>query len=566
MLPWWKRLWHWKKSKSAVFMEALAKNSDLDIAKITEDALGYGLAHLNQHAEESKTCDALNACRDHASEHQPTTSSMFSHAEQQCLQPEQRIIEIENIAYGTHDAGAVVEMSSFPSLSPESCSTVNADSSNQQHVAKLRTIKSVFNGILRRDASEFRTIDAGGTELREVVIGGGSSDEAAGVGQARLHIKQQITYLDQVPQHDGTAAGKFTTLKHSPGAAVVPKTVVAALLNRRGRGRNIPSVGVNQGTIEGKFNDRLQLELNPETSAATLPDATASLQPQLRPSALSTDSAVEELHIPESPPRSRSRSRNTAAATMDPSASAVGVPPPPPRSRSSSRFSTAAGAQALADDDFHRQFTQKRSAPVAGPPYDSTSLQPPSVAVAENQANRLHTKAASSFPSSSPESSAMNAGLSHQQKSTNLRAIKSVFNTILRRDESQLKISRAQLPDAGGTESRAMPFVSGNDPQGIGIKNPSASATQTPIEVTGYDGLGKESSLGSGAASLLVASSSLQPRPIPSAQFTDSKRQDHAAATVRPDIPQPPPRSRSRSRNKAAASMDPSADADFAQC
>jgi hypothetical protein len=643
MLPWWKRLWHWKKSKSAVFMEALAKNSDLDIAKITEDALGYGLARFNQHAEESKTCNALNECRDYASECQITSSSMFNYAEQRRRQPVERIIEPENIACDTHDAGAVVEMSSFPSPSPESCSTVNADSSNQQHVAKVRKIESVFHGILRRDASKFRTIDAGGTELREVVIGGRSSDEAAGVGQARLHVKQQNPHLDHVAQHNGTAAGKVTNLKHSPGAAV-PKAAVAALFNRRGRGRNIPSVGVNHGPIEGKFNDGLKLELNPGTSAATMPDATASLQPQLRPSALSTDShrqvnsAAEELHILQPPPRSRSRSRNTAAASMDPSTSAAVVPPPPPRSRSSSRFSTSAGAQAPADDEFDLQFIQKRSAPVAGPPYDSTLLQSSFVAVAENQANDLPTKAvlvASSFQTYSSESSTMNAGSSHQQKSTNL-PIQSVFNAILRQDEvccsgadsrmerlkafasqrksvadlgtgtqanaevsssgadsrmerlkafalqrksvadlgagtqanaeTQLKISRAQIPDAGGTELRATPFVSQNDPQGRSINNSSAPATQTPIEVTGYDGLEKDSSLGSGATSLLVASSSLQPRFIPSAQFTDSERRDHAAATVPLGIPQPPPRSRSRSRNKTAASMDPFADADLAQC
>ena len=132
--------------------------------------------------------------------------------------------------------------------------------------------------------------------------------------------------------------------------------------------------------------------------------------------------------------------------------------------------------------------------------------------------------------------------------------------------ETQLKISRAQIPDAGGTELRATPFVSQNDPQGRGIHNPSAAATRTSIEVTGYDGLEKERSLGNGIASLLVASSSLQPRLIPSALLADPKRQDHAAAAVELDVPQPPPRSRSRSRNKAAASMEPSADADFAQC
>jgi hypothetical protein len=550
MLPWWKRLWHWKKSKSAVFMEALAKNSDLDIANITEDALEYGLARFNQHAEESKTCNALNECRDYASECQITSSSMFNYAEQRCRQPVERILEPENIACDTHDAGAVVEMSLFPSPSPESCSTVNADSSNQQHVSKLRKIETVFNGILRRDASKFRTIDAGSTELREVVIGGVSSDEAAGVGQARLHVKQQNTHLDQVAQHNGTAAGKFTTLKHSPGAAV-PKAVVAALFNRRGRGRNIPSVGVNQVPIEGNFNDGLQLELNPGTSAARLPDATASLQPQLQPSELSKDShhsAAEELHILQPPPRSRSRSRNTAAPCTDPSASEAVVPPPPPRSRSSSRFSTTqanaevSGSGAESRMERLKAFASQRKS-VADLGADTKVNTEVSGSGAESRMERLKAFAS-------------------QRKSVADLGADTKANAV-----SQLKISRAHRhrPDAG-TELRAVPFVIGNDTQGRGITNPSVSATQTPIEVADYEAHGNESSLGSGASSLLAASSSLQPRLIPSALLADSKRQDHAAASVELDIPQPPPRSRSCSRNKAAASMEPSADADFAQC
>jgi hypothetical protein len=43
VLPFWRRLIHKNKSKSAIFLEALGRMSDLDIVKITEDALGYRL-------------------------------------------------------------------------------------------------------------------------------------------------------------------------------------------------------------------------------------------------------------------------------------------------------------------------------------------------------------------------------------------------------------------------------------------------------------------------------------------------------------------------------------------
>ena len=39
LLPRWRQFIHKNKSKSTVFMEALARMTDLDIAKITEDAL-----------------------------------------------------------------------------------------------------------------------------------------------------------------------------------------------------------------------------------------------------------------------------------------------------------------------------------------------------------------------------------------------------------------------------------------------------------------------------------------------------------------------------------------------
>ncbi len=50
MLPCWRRVWGWKKSKQTMFMEALATMSDVDIVKVTEQALGYRLPQFDGEA------------------------------------------------------------------------------------------------------------------------------------------------------------------------------------------------------------------------------------------------------------------------------------------------------------------------------------------------------------------------------------------------------------------------------------------------------------------------------------------------------------------------------------
>jgi len=53
LLPLWRRLIHKNKSNSAIFLEALGRMSDLDIVKITEDALGYRLPQFQDTSEQT---------------------------------------------------------------------------------------------------------------------------------------------------------------------------------------------------------------------------------------------------------------------------------------------------------------------------------------------------------------------------------------------------------------------------------------------------------------------------------------------------------------------------------
>ena len=68
LLPRWRQYLHKNKSKSTIFMEALARMSDLDIAKVTEDALG---CRLPQFEDTNAHRTPLNSCTDAYSDERP---------------------------------------------------------------------------------------------------------------------------------------------------------------------------------------------------------------------------------------------------------------------------------------------------------------------------------------------------------------------------------------------------------------------------------------------------------------------------------------------------------------
>ncbi len=393
MLPAWKRFWHWKKSKSTMFMEALAQMSDLDMAKITEDALGYRLPQFDRGFEAMNTCSIPNQFQDDKLEKPQTISSKSNGIEHHGRHFEEKEYEPEDIAVDRSDNGVVVEMSSFSPSSPYPSARDGDTSRHHQITSNIDSVArrlSVFANpkskasIFKLPSTEVSVADS--TELREVVISGGSSHIAAGVGQVQWQQQLRIAHAGQALQRDAVAVDNDCLPPEStPRAAVIrTKTLAALALNPRGTGSINAFKAAVQKSIEARDDQSHERERSPFSKAA-LPLASASSQPGLRPSAHVTalqrqvHSAAAQLHIPQSPPRSRSRSRNTAAATIDPPASLFVVPPPPPRSRSSSRSRISAGTQALANAKSPPE-SRVLDVPVAIPVPDVATFQPPDAA------------------------------------------------------------------------------------------------------------------------------------------------------------------------------------------
>ena len=396
MLPAWRRFWHWKKSKSNMFMEALARMSDLDIAKITEDALGYRLPQFNRQSETLNRCSSLDEFRDDKPETPKIISSKSNGIEQQGRRFEAKKFELEKVDCG--ESEVVMDMSSLSLPSP-SLSAANSDAWHHSQInSKMDFVArrfSVFSSqksnesILKRPIAQVRVAD--GTELCEVIVSGGNSDDAAGIGQLQSQQQQSIALGGQTVQREAAAAGVDCAPPTATSRAAVAhtKTLAALALNPRGRGNIGSFLAAVRKSTETRDNAACQREHSPNGSRFALPTSSASSQPGLSPSAhvaapqLQVNLAAAQTPIPPPPPRSRSRSRNMATATIDLPASVFNVPPPPPRSRSSSRTRVSAGAagpQAQVATKSSHEPTQKPSAHVVVPVPDVAVFQPPEAA------------------------------------------------------------------------------------------------------------------------------------------------------------------------------------------
>jgi hypothetical protein len=429
MLPAWRRFWHWKKSKSTMFMEALARMSDLDIAKITEDALGYRLPQFNQHSEGLDTCFSPNQSQDYKTVNPKTISSKSNGTEQQGRRFEGKKFELEKAVVDCNGSEVVMEMSSLSPSSPD-VSAANADALHHSQIAsKIEFVArrlSVFSSpknnasVLKHPSSQEHVAD--GTELCEVIISGGNSDDAAGVGRMQSQQQKSIAHGGPAVQRDAAADGGGhapPAVTSSRAAVVRTKTLAALALNPRGKGSINSFLAAVRKPIETRDNEAFEKEHSPNISGLALP---TSSKPGLGPSShiaapqRQVHSAAAQMLIPLPPPRSRSHSCNTATATIDPPASTFVVPPPPPRSRSGSRARVSAGAagpQAQDDATSPHEPTQVRSAPIAVPVADVAAFQPPDTAK-----RQPHAAAHTSGGSARAGPPSKNAGSKQAKKSS----------------------------------------------------------------------------------------------------------------------------------------------------
>jgi hypothetical protein len=392
----WSRFWFRKKSKQTIFMEALASMSDVDIVKVTEEALGYRLPQFNQHSERPET-SALNDCKDDKSENMQRTSKQSNQGHRFV----ENNFEMEKMAVGFDDDEFNVEESSCPSNNANPLETnVNASHhrvlTSKIDLARKLSIFSISKSAESISKPPSVQPPAGdSSELCEVIIDGRSVDDAAGVGQVQPQQQRRIAQSGPIAQGDAAASSNRCLPQesiHKRAAAVRTQALSALTIHPRGTSGIKMTI---QKSIESKDDENFGMECLAISSGVALPEANISPHPQpsqsehvstLKRREVSTfhkyssvlisqhqnPSTDAQLQITEHP-RSRSRSRNAVAAAVDPPASVLVVPPLPPRSRSSSRSRISAGAQLLAITKSHPDLTP----PVALPVSDIAPLRLP---------------------------------------------------------------------------------------------------------------------------------------------------------------------------------------------
>jgi hypothetical protein len=288
-------------------------------------------------------------------------------------------------------------------------------------------------------------VEAGSTELQEVVISNGGSGAAEGIEKVHTQRHQSATDSAYALQRDVSAAGgDCAPLEAESKATVVhKKTLPALVLNPRGRGSVNSLIAAIQRPI-GARNSRdegHEMEHLPDSSGAALPPTSALPRPQLRPppSALAASSQREvfevtaqiRTHQPSSP--SHSPAHHPVASANQPATAAI-VPQPPPRSRSSSRSrisAKAAGAHALADSDATLQAIQ--GVPFGMPSHAAAALQPPSSAKHPDAAAQASGGSVRTGKSSKKAES-MRSGKKHPQVQ---KSAKDGWNESMRRAREQ---------------------------------------------------------------------------------------------------------------------------------
>jgi hypothetical protein len=416
MLPAWKRLWHWKKSKSTMFVEALARMSDLDIAKTTEDALGYRLPQFKQDSEALDKCSSLNAFQHDRPDNPQKLSSESNGIEESGRRFIVAKVELEKVAVDYDDSEVVMEVSS---LSPSSSNLSAANASTLPHsqiASKMEIIArrlSVFSSpknnssILKLPSVQAHAVND--TELCEVVISGRNTDNAAGVGKSQQQQSGSQVVQREAADAGGDCAPPATT---SRNAGVRTRTLAALALNPRGKNSISSLLADVRKPIETRVSNAFEKGHSPYSSEFTSPMPSALSQPGLGPGTQVAAPkgrlhvATEQIQISPPPPQSRSRSRNMHTATLDPPESAFIAPPPPPRSRSSSRARVSAGPQAQDDARSPYALDQVRSSPIAVVFPAAAAFQPPDAANHTSggsvRAGQSSKKAVSRQPKKSP--------------------------------------------------------------------------------------------------------------------------------------------------------------------
>ena len=262
LLPRWRQFIHKNKSKSTVFMEALARMSDLDIAKITEDALG---CRLPQFEDTNAHMPPLN----------PRTATLRE----------------------VHDASSDERRSKEPPIPLASAQTASSAASRAESHENPRKISgravpsSPKRGERHLNRTAGKKFEKSSFELQEVII-----DGIAGVGT------QQVVPVVHHGSDDGRAAFGLNPNSSDTRNAVIPvKTVGAVASEQRGKGvaRSLKAITRRPSQFAGVRSEQ-------EASSSN------SVHVDNGQSTAGTDCVVAAHHVPRSRSGFRIRSSGTA--------------------------------------------------------------------------------------------------------------------------------------------------------------------------------------------------------------------------------------------------------------
>ena len=364
-LPLWRRVFHWNTSKATMFMQALARMSDLDIAKMTEDALGYRLPQFepsssepNVHSPRAERLDHssnLKMTHINASIPQPNTlSDTFVSSSNEVAGVQQAELELATTNVDISAKPQAQSRKLHPTTSANWAAlrgAVSSKSRGGEQVSQLSTVQTSQENVF---------------ELQEVVID--SADTGAIPQRGKVHQRRSIGRRGSA--HDSVSASDLNPTSSGTSNAGMPiKTIGLLALQQRGKGGARAFMAAIQKPIEA-------------SGASSQKNTTSDHveRTHIFPANVVDGCTAPQTNIPQPPPRSRSSSRirasDTAGATLAPDppihhgisiaraptlqqmpAASVsrlsirslatsgvvatepcGVPQPPPRSRSQSRI------------------------------------------------------------------------------------------------------------------------------------------------------------------------------------------------------------------------------------
>ncbi len=429
----WRRFWYWKKSKQTIFVEALASMSDVDIVKITEEALGKRLQQFKQHSEIPET-SSLHECQDDKSEKMQRTSKPSKQGH------EESDFEMEKVEVGFDDNEFNIEKSSCPLTNDNPLETNVQSSQHRMLTSKIDlaqklsifSIPKIAESILKLPSVQHPAADS--SELCEVIIDGRSVDDAAGVGQVQPQQQRRTAHSGPTAQGDAAASSNRCLPAESiPKRAAVVRTQTLSALAIHPRGTSSIKTAI-QHSIESfhKYSSVfISQHQNPSTAA--------------------------QIQIPEPPPRSRSRSRNAVTTAVDPPASGLIVPPPPPRSRSSSRPRSSAGAQTPAITKSYPEFTPPVALPVldvASSRLPESSKRPPDAATHASGGSALPPPSSANRPPDATEANRsegfVRAGPSSKQTGSK-QPKKSTLQLMFEKQQAEYEESMQRMERDGGS-------------------------------------------------------------------------------------------------------------------